>query len=79
MKYKQQQLQVDVDGQFAGLIIPELSFQIWNRFRVRTDISTESFVDDPIRKYTIRFLGNDEVVSRISGFIRTNFELEKGV
>ncbi|WP_261805666.1 hypothetical protein [Lapidilactobacillus luobeiensis] len=77
MKYKQQQIQLEVDGQFAGLIIPEVRFQIWNRFKIRTDISTESFVDDPVRLFYIRFLGDDDVVKRVTKFIQVNFELEK--
>lgn len=76
MKFKNQELEINLDGHFAKLIIAKLRFQVWNHFQISTDFATDSFSSDAVMNYKVRFLGTDDTANKVKKFIEDNFEIE---
>lgn len=72
---KQQRISLLISGDYADLIIPELSYQIWNKYRIRTKIIDHSFTDNTTKKIDILFMGSNEIVPKIESAIRTEYQL----
>lgn len=72
---KQQKISLLISGEYAGLIVPELSYQIWNKYRIRTKIIDHSFNDDVTKKIDLLFMGTDDIVPKIESAIRSEYQL----
>lgn len=72
---KPQKISLIVSGEYADLIIPELSYQIWNKYRIRTRIEDNNFIDDVTKSIDIKFIGTNDTASKIENAIRTEYQL----
>lgn len=72
---KQQKLPLMINGDYADLILPELSFNLWNKFRIRTKVVDHSFEDDPVRQVDLLFMSTDSMAIKIESAIQSEYEL----
>lgn len=74
---KQQKITLAIDGDYADLILPELSYKLWNKFRIRTKVIDRGFEDDTIRNVDVLFMGSDEAAWKIMAMVKDEYELQK--
>lgn len=75
MKKKQQRIPLAIDGDYAELILPELSYQLWNKYKLRSKIINHNFDSDPVWNVDLLFMETDEITKKIIKSISEEYEL----
>lgn len=75
MKKKQQRIPLAIDGDYAELILPELSYQLWNKYKLRSKIINHNFDSDPVWNVDLLFMETDEITKKIFKSISEEYEL----